>query len=209
MRGKISLVILAAMSASEPAFAVEQCEKIQSMPTMYRHFACNKNVPPLNFWASDLSPLERKAQPEYSAACRKDRFAFKPHACVAEKRDPNDFVVIVGTFVNKKHFCNFTLPRQARDNNLLGNPRRQLGEPDADGLQPLKASGPHAFDTYYAPLPPLGDALLTCDLDGGSCKLKAVTRDGERLLEIQFPGAERIRWQELLEKTQTVASKCV
>jgi hypothetical protein len=208
MRRSFLLLVLAAMFASEPVLAVEQCEKIQSMPIMYRHFACNKNVSALNFWASDLSPLERKAQPEYSGSCRKDRFAFKPHACVAEKRDPSDFVVIVGTFVNKTHFCNFTLPKQGRD-NLLSNLHLQLGQPDPNGLQALKTSGPHTFDIYYAPLPPFGDALLTCDLDGGSCKLEAVAKDGESLFEIQFPGAERAHWNELLEKTQIVASKCV
>jgi hypothetical protein len=206
MRRYLSLVVLIAVSA--PALAADQCEKIQSMPIMYRHFACNKKVPPLNFWASDLSPLEQKAQPEYSAPCRKDRFAFKPHGCVSEKRNPDDFMVIVGTFVNKKHFCNFTLPQQVRDNLLHGS-HLELGELDASGLQPLKASGPHAFDIYYATLPPLGSALLRCDLDGGSCNLQAVTKDGENLFEIQFPGAERIHWKELLDKTQMVASKCV
>jgi hypothetical protein len=208
MRKNISPVILAAMLAEAPALAAEHCEKIQSMPIMYRHFACNKNVPALNFWVSDLSALERKAQPEYSASCRKNRSVFQPHACVAEKRDSDDFVVIVGTFVNKKHFCNFTLPKQSRD-NLIAGLRLQLGEPDPSGLQPLETSDPRAFDIYYAPLPPSGDALLTCSRDGGSCKLKAVTKDGGSLFEIQFPGAERAHWKELLEKTRMVASKCV
>ena len=175
---------------------------------MYRYLACNKYARWLNFWASDLSVPERKAQPEYSASCRKDRFAFTPHACVVEKRDTNDFLVIVGTFADKKHFCNFTLPKQARD-HLLGNLHLQLVDPEPNGLQPLSGPGPHAFDIYYAPLPPLGDALLTCDSDGGLCKLEAVTKDGENLLEIQFPGAERIHWKELLNKAQTVAAKCV
>jgi hypothetical protein len=203
----ISPLVLAAMLAGAPALAAEQCEKIQSMPIMYRLFACNKKIYALNFWVSDLSHLERKAQPEYSGACRKDRFAFRPHECVGEKRDPNDFVVIVGTFVNKKHFCNFTLPKQARD-NVLKNFRLQLGEVDSSGLQPLKTLEPHAFDNYYAALPPFGDALLTCGTDGGSCKLEAVTKDGESLLEIQFPGAARTRWKELLDKTQEVAARC-
>jgi hypothetical protein len=194
------------MCTGESALAAERCEKIQSMPIMYRIFACNKKVGWLNFWASDLSLLERKAQPEYSGSCRKDRFAFRPQACVAEKRDPSDFVVIVRTFVNKRHFCNFTLPKQVKD-NLLENAHLQLGELETNGLQPL--SGAFAFDTYYAPLPPFGDVLLSCDVDGGSCKMQAVTNDGENFFEIQFPGAERTHWRELLEKTQTVASKCV
>lgn len=207
MPGKMSLIVLVATLVGQSALAADQCEKIESMPIMYRHFACIKNVGGLNFWASDLSPLERRAQPEYSGACRKDRPAFNPHACVAEKRDPGDFLVIVGTFVKRKHFCNFTLPKQARE-NLIGNLHLQPGELDSNGLQPLTASEPQAFDTYYAPLPPFGDALLTCDKDQGSCKLRAVTADGESLFEIQFPGAERAHWKELLDKTQKVADRC-
>jgi hypothetical protein len=208
MLRKTSLIILATMLAGGSALAAEECEKIQSMGIMYRYLACNKNAGWLNFWASDLSVPERRAQPEYSAPCRKDRYAFTPHGCVAEKRDPNDFLVIVGTFANKRHFCNFTLPKQARD-NLLSNSHLQLGEPEPNGLQPLSGPGPHAFDYYYAPLPPFGDALLRCDLDRGSCKLEAITKDGENLFEIQFPGGDRIHWKELLDKAQVVAAKCV
>lgn len=208
MRKSVSLVILAAMFSGAPALAAEQCEKIQSIPIMYRHFACSKKVHALNFWVSDLSSLERKAQPEYSAPCRKDRFAFKPHGCVAEKRDPADFVVLVSTFVHKKHFCNFTLPKQSKD-NLIRNLHLELGEPDRSGMRALDTSGPKAFDDYYAPLPPSGDALLRCNRDGESCRLTAVTEDGESLFEIQFPGAERANWKELLQKTRIVASKCV
>jgi hypothetical protein len=196
------------MLVGESARATEQCEKIQSMGIMYRYLACNRQARWLNFWASDLSTPERKAQPEYSARCRKDLFAFTPQRCVAEKRDPNDFLVIVWTFANKKHFCNFTLPKQARD-NLLNNLHVQLGDAEPNGLQPMSGAGPHAFDIYYAPLPPLGDALLRCNLDGSSCKLEAVTKDGDNLFEIQFPGAERVHWKELLEKAQSVAAKCV
>jgi hypothetical protein len=205
---KVSLIVFVAMLAGERALAAEQCEKIRSMGIMYRYLACNKHTPWLNFWASDLSIPERKAQPEFSAPCRKDRFAFTPQGCVAEKRNSNDFLVIVGTFANKKHFCNFILPKQAR-NSLLSGSHLQLGDPEPNGLQPLSGAGPHAFYIYYAPLPPSGDALLTCDLDGGSCKLAAVTKDGENLFEIQFPGAERAHWKELLEKAQSVAAKCV
>ena len=200
-------LVMAPMLVGAPALAAEQCEKIQSLPIMYRYFAC-KRAQPLNFWMSDLSSLERKAHPEYSGACRKDRFAYRPHECVAEKRDPRDFVVIVSTFVSRKHFCNFTLPKQVRD-NVLRSLRLQLGEVDSSGLQPLSTSEPRAFDCYYASLPPLGDALLTCGTDGGSCQLRAVTNDGEGFFELSFPGSARSLWKELLDKTQRVAARCV
>jgi hypothetical protein len=206
MRTRISLIVLAAILAGAPALAAEECEK-RPIAILYTYPACNKNVGWLNFWASDLSPLEHKAQPDQSFSCRKSRFA--PHGCVAEKRDPDDFIVIVEVFVNKKHFCNFTLPRQVKD-NLVSGGWLQLGEREPNELQPLKASGPPSRDNYYyAPLPPFGDALLRCDSIGGACKLHAVMDDGERYFEIQFPDSARARWRELLEKTQKVAAKCV
>jgi hypothetical protein len=207
--GKISIVAIAILlSFLNHSAGAQQCEKIQNMAIMYRHYACGANSKVLNFWASDLSLLENKEQAEYSASCRLGASANRPQNCGSRLRSAEDHAVLVFTFVSKKHFCNFTLPSKMKE-NLLRMRGYTLAAADSTGLQMIQVTGPRAFDHYFAETPPHGEVLVQCARNETSCTLDAVTEDGGYLFEINFIKSELANWQSLLTKAQSVASKCL